>query len=151
MDVFDKMTDIRKGGTFLPMVLFEYFPLAKVNTVPISATAFRRQLTPSVLAILQWDGAFPEKTNEAKTLINVLEGAFARGQDGLSESDKLGYTNYGHDVEIPAGHITHPSMAQVVTRSQLAFGPNYARLQAIKKEYDPECIFNRWYPIAPAA
>ncbi|KAJ3530516.1 hypothetical protein NMY22_g8543 [Coprinellus aureogranulatus] len=46
------------------------------------------------------------------------------------------------DVEIPAGHITHPSMAQVVTRSQLAFGPNYARLQAIKKEYDPECIFN---------
>ena len=76
--------------------MFEYISLAKVNSVPISATAFRRQLSPNVLTVLQWDGGASEKTGEAKSLIAELEDVFVRGQDGLSDSDKLGYTNYGH-------------------------------------------------------
>ncbi|TEB23719.1 FAD binding domain-containing protein [Coprinellus micaceus] len=147
----DKMTRIHQEGVFTPTVMFEYFPLAKVNSVPIATTAFRRQLTPSILTVLRWDAAYPEKAAEAKILSAGLEGAFLRAQDGLNNSDKLGYTNYGHDVEIPAGHLAHPSLVHVATRSQLAFGPNYARLQSLKEKYDPECIFNRWYPISPAS
>jgi hypothetical protein len=164
----DKMTRIHQEGVFTPTVMFEYFPLAKVNSVPIATTAFRRQLTPSILTVLRWDAAYPEKAAEAKILSAGLEGAFLRAQDGLNNSDKLGYTNYGHgqlsvvtlfaqvadskvDVEIPAGHLAHPSLVHVATRSQLAFGPNYARLQSLKEKYDPECIFNLWYPISPAS
>jgi FAD/FMN-containing dehydrogenase len=29
------------------------------------------------------------------------------------------------------------------------FGANYTRLQAIKAEYDPNMLFNLWYPIQP--
>jgi FAD/FMN-containing dehydrogenase len=31
------------------------------------------------------------------------------------------------------------------------FGENYARLQKIKKEYDPDLVFYKWSPITPAA
>ena len=29
--------------------------------------------------------------------------------------------------------------------------PAYERLQRLKKRYDPENTFNRWFPITPAA
>ena len=31
------------------------------------------------------------------------------------------------------------------------FGSNYERLQEIKKKYDPELVFNKWFVITPAA
>ena len=90
------MARIHQEGVFTPTVLFEYFPLAKVNSVPIATTAFRRQLTPSTLTILRWDATHPERTAEAKALSSGLEEAFLGAQDGLNNSEKLGYTNYGH-------------------------------------------------------
>ena len=38
-----------------------------------------------------------------------------------------------------------------VDRAKIAFGSNYPKLQQIKKKYDPENVFNRWFPIIPAA
>jgi FAD/FMN-containing dehydrogenase len=38
-----------------------------------------------------------------------------------------------------------------VDRAKLAFGSNYPKLQQVKKKYDPESVFNRWFPIIPAA
>ena len=31
------------------------------------------------------------------------------------------------------------------------FGENYARLQKLKKEYDPDLVFFKWSPITPQA
>ena len=35
-------------------------------------------------------------------------------------------------------------------RAKAAFGSNYPRLQQVKKLYDPDLFFNRWFPISPA-
>ena len=35
-------------------------------------------------------------------------------------------------------------------KARNGFADNYPRLQKIKKQYDPEVFFNRWFPIAPA-
>ena len=35
-------------------------------------------------------------------------------------------------------------------KARAAFGEAYPKLQQIKKKYDPELVFNRWYPIIPA-
>ena len=35
-------------------------------------------------------------------------------------------------------------------KAKAAFGEAYPKLQQIKKKYDPELVFNRWYPIIPA-
>ena len=40
--------------------------------------------------------------------------------------------------------------SDVHDRAKLVFGENYPRLQEIKKRYDPENIFNKWFPITPA-
>lgn len=38
----------------------------------------------------------------------------------------------------------------VPNKAELVFGENYPRLQQVKKRYDPDNIFNKWFPITPA-
>ena len=38
-----------------------------------------------------------------------------------------------------------------IDKSELNFGSNYKRLQEIKKKYDPELVFHKWFVITPAA
>ena len=35
-------------------------------------------------------------------------------------------------------------------KARTLFGDNYPRLQKLKKQYDPDMVFNRWWVIAPA-
>lgn len=37
-----------------------------------------------------------------------------------------------------------------VDKARLLFGVNYPKLQQIKKKYDPELVFNKWFNITPA-
>ena len=37
------------------------------------------------------------------------------------------------------------------SKSRVLFGPNYSRLQRLKAQYDPECVFSKWFPITPNA
>lgn len=55
--------------------------------------------------------------------------------------DGFGYLNYA-DV--------HSSDQENDHNTRKAYGPNYPRLQALKRKYDPEMIFNRWFRIKPA-
>ena len=35
-------------------------------------------------------------------------------------------------------------------KASVAFGENYQRLGEVKRVYDPDGVFNKWFPIAPA-
>jgi FAD/FMN-containing dehydrogenase len=35
-------------------------------------------------------------------------------------------------------------------KARNGFGENYSRLQKVKKQFDPDNFFNRWFPITPA-
>ena len=39
----------------------------------------------------------------------------------------------------------------VKNKAEGLFGKNYPRLQELKKKYDPENIFNKWFAITPSA
>jgi hypothetical protein len=36
-------------------------------------------------------------------------------------------------------------------KAQVLFAENYPKLQVLKKKYDPECVFSKWFVITPAA
>ena len=38
-----------------------------------------------------------------------------------------------------------------IDKSEVNFGSNYKRLQEIKKKYDPDVVFNKWFVIKPSA
>ncbi|KAJ2912202.1 hypothetical protein MD484_g8212, partial [Candolleomyces efflorescens] len=137
--------EIARTQKFTPSIIYEYFPLHKVNAVPIDATAFRRELTPNILLTFAWDGG-KERTEEARSTAQKLVDILVAGQSGLTKSEKFGYTNY--DTEAAAAEVRNAAGSE--ERSKLAFASNYPRLQQIKKKYDPENVFNRWFPIIPA-
>lgn len=97
-----KVTEVVKAGKFRTGVLFEYFSLKKVNEVPVAATAFRRELSSNILVQLTWDGEHPEWTGEAREVAKDLVDIVLRHQGMLNDSEKLGYTNYGHGKPHPS-------------------------------------------------
>jgi FAD/FMN-containing dehydrogenase len=36
-------------------------------------------------------------------------------------------------------------------KAEALFGPNYPKLRELKKKYDPQNVFNKWFAITPAA
>ncbi|KAF6762816.1 FAD binding domain-containing protein [Ephemerocybe angulata] len=137
--------EISQNQNFFPSIIYEYFPLSKVNAVPIDATAFRRELSPNILLTFAWDGE-EEKTQEARATAQKLVDILIEGQKGLSKTEQSGYTNYDTDAALLDVGYT----AGNGDRAKLAFSSNYPKLQIIKKKYDPENVFNRWFPIIPA-
>ena len=55
-------------------------------------------------------------------------------------------------------HISLPVSEEITSaatvpeiKPESLFGENYARLQELKKKYDPDLVFFKWNPIVPAA
>lgn len=86
--------ELAQNQKFFPSIIWEYFPLSKVNAVPVSATAFRRELTPNILFTFAWGGP-KDRTSEARTAVQNMVDILIAGQRGLSKSEEFGYTNYG--------------------------------------------------------
>ena len=56
----------------------------------------------------------------------------------------------------PDGLFVEPQIdagvgGHVADKAQALFGSNYPRLQQLKKKYDPEMLFAKWFVIQPAA
>ena len=109
-------------------VVFEHFH-GRAVSVPVTATAFpHRREGFNMLVISQW--LEPADTDReiqwARDLYKAMQPFYAAGR----------YINYQSDVD-----------ADVVAA---AYGPNYARLRAIKGRYDPDNLFHVNQNIAPA-
>lgn len=56
--------------------------------------------------------------------------------------DSVGYTNHADVFSV---------QNETDDYARRAFGPNYPRLQEVKRKYDPDVVFNKWFCIRPAA
>ncbi|KAJ7596373.1 hypothetical protein C8J56DRAFT_882129 [Mycena floridula] len=122
------------------VLAYEIMNWKKVMSVPLDATAFQRRGELVAAIIFMWDGISEEKTKLAKDFSKKLSGILHEGSSSLTPiSERLGYANAD-------GEATIRDDAKVA----LVFGSNYRRLQMIKKKYDPEQVFNRWFPVVPA-
>lgn len=161
---FGRVLDVSKDG-FQANVIYEYFPLSKIRSVPNGLSAFRRDPTPSILITTMWADNTTDLTDHARAIAYELAGIITGGQSDITSTQTLGYSNYGKshlcvvvridckDLPLfladPEG-VTGGKEA-VDGKARLVFGENYPKLQQIKKKYDPENIFNKWFPITPAA
>ncbi|KAI0332483.1 FAD-binding domain-containing protein [Cubamyces sp. BRFM 1775] len=139
--VFARATALSVPGAYAVNALLEYFPLRAANAVPDGATAYVRGLTANVLclAIAADEGAEAQKymQDAARELI----GMFAERPE-----ENMGYGNYSPDSDALANEGSVPT-----DKAKLLFRTNYPRLQQIKKRYDPDMVFNKWFVITPAA
>lgn len=103
---YDKAVEAIKTGNFQGGVLYEYFPLDKVNAVPRSATAFRREMVNNVLINISWDGQAGDHTEEARTLSHEIADIINSAQSDMTVSESAGYSNYGQVLFImSSGYI----------------------------------------------
>jgi hypothetical protein len=50
----------------------------------------------------------------------------------------------------PDQAISYANYSSGDEESHEIYGANYGRLRQLKQRYDPNCLFNKWYPIVPA-
>lgn len=128
-----------------PIVMFNFWPKKRLMEHHVIECAFRHDPYPDLAFIASYKSNTPENLATARARVYELHD-FVRGFDvmsGMSTSALAGYAN--NDDEAASTELE-----QRAKRSREAFGDVYPRLQEIKKKYDPDMVFNRWYPIIPA-
>lgn len=135
---WDTWNEIVKKAPF-SAVMYEFYPYRTVAKVPIEQAAFaQRHEFMTVLCILIWtdDSFTPNARDELLRLKSVVSGSSSK-----EAQESLGYVNYADPFS---------TLNETDEYAKKLFGPNYSRLQAVKKKYDPDMVFNKWFAIQPA-
>jgi hypothetical protein len=140
--VFDKATQLSENKTLQMNILYEYVSTTKVHSVPAGTTAFRRRPGYNILLLADWAEDTPENLNAARDGVWSLADLLSKSQTDFPEVEKVGYANYDFEEEV--GGVQG-------NKAQAIFAENYPKLQILKKKYDPENIFSKWFAITPAA
>lgn len=93
----DKYLEVANSGNFLGAILYEYFPLHKINSLDGDTTAFRRDHASSILINITWDNSVEDRTQEARKHAYAIAACINGGED-LTSSESLGYANYGKSL-----------------------------------------------------
>lgn len=163
-NTYAKVQEISKSGTFSILAVYELLPLQKINSVPLNTTAYRRSTNPNCLLSLNWPRDLNSQAlvDEARSLTHQLAACVAGGASELEDEKSRPYANYGMNVYPLILYVIDDigcmldaegdarSQEEVKKIAHVAFGDNYPALQKIKKIYDPDNIFNRWFAITPA-
>ncbi|KAF8631121.1 hypothetical protein AX15_002468 [Amanita polypyramis BW_CC] len=122
-------------------VLCEYIPLNKMKAVPNGTMAFHRTGNTNMLTFLQWDNSTGDRSLEAREIAREVCGSILGDKSRLDDPSFFGYGNYDGEALV--------DVKDCLNRAEAAFGINYPKLQLIKRKYDPDNIFNKWFPIVP--
>jgi hypothetical protein len=131
-DFFEKYSSAVAPSKFL----IEFRSHAKTLSVAPSATAIRARRKALTLAIeVQHDDTVSDQTirQEVQGMIGKVKTA-VRKESLVRGSDNFTLANIADGQEKVAD----------------MFGENLPRLRELKRKYDPNFVFDKWFPIAPA-
>ena len=153
--VLEKLSEVKLKDVIC-VVAFHYLSKSTTKDIPNGTMAFNRAIKPTALVILQWDNAIHDHSLEARKIAHEIASSILGDKSLLRDPLWFGYGNYG---ELPGQSsdgsefkplIDGEAPTDMKDSSSSAFGPSYLRLQGIKKKFDPENVFNKWFPIVPA-
>jgi Berberine and berberine like len=133
----------KKNGssTNRTMIVMNDFALQKGGYVAPDATAFYRKPWFNFQIVADWADRVD------------LDGEMEIWADGLIQEivnlEENDATIAPEDKR--AGKMAYWNASNGKASSERVFGSNYSKLRIIKKKFDPENIFNKWYPIQPSA
>ncbi|KAI9465877.1 FAD-binding domain-containing protein [Lactarius psammicola] len=150
-DVADKLVSrlpqlsAESGVNFF--VVHECVPTNKILAVPNHATAHIRGPRINILILATWDSKDTNILDTVRDAANELGRILVQAEKIIPESLNVGYGNY--IPEYIESAVVGRSGSKVDAKA--LFGENYARLQKLKQEYDPDLVFFKWCPITPQA
>ncbi|KAG8909127.1 hypothetical protein FRC01_007115, partial [Tulasnella sp. 417] len=112
------------------VIMYEFYPYGKVASVPLEHGAFaQRHCFVTVLCLIIWtDESFtPYARDELLKVKSVVSGSSSQ-----AAQESLGYSNYADPFS---------TLNETDEYARKLFGPNYPRLQEVKKRYDPDMAF----------
>jgi hypothetical protein len=163
---FTRLLELSEGPEFDIFIGFEYLPLTKVMQAGPDATAYVRRGYPNVINIIRWKDNTPENLEIARTIGQELIGIIAKSNIGAGAAVNLGYGNYGMGMypfaftnrlttlivfQDAEGHLPEDVEGFPYSgKAHLLYGEHYPKLQALKKQYDPDVVFSNFFVITPA-
>jgi len=132
------------GGEIKPVIVLEYIPINKIHSIPNGTCAFKRQRFASGIGLMTWQNNTLENLELARSIGRELANIVATGQQEYLGQVQQGYANYDQDTSEEEDGVV------IKDRAKALFLENYPRLQELKKKYDPENIFNKWFAITPS-
>ncbi|QRV92198.1 FAD-binding domain protein [Ceratobasidium sp. AG-Ba] len=122
------------------VVAFELHHPTKWASVPSDGTAYvHRDPTYNIMCLLCWED--PAFTQQAADVARAFDEEFMGHRNKHFPPQLIaqgGYTNYLDEDSQMASKV-------VVNRR---FGSNFPRLAELKRKYDPDNLFGKWFPIA---
>lgn len=156
---FDRIMDM--AGPDSPLHCFlnlEYLPHGKINSVPADETPYRRNLPGNGVCFVFWDENTPGLEARAKGLVDELSSMVkvpGMHYGNFSESsctvfDAMSVLAYAPQQGADTEALPSPEGVVKPVRAKELFREHYPRLQEIKKKYDPDMMFNKWFVVHPA-
>jgi hypothetical protein len=118
-------------------LVFEIRSYAKSSSIPVSAMAFALRRSAIMVAMeAQHDNSVADSVmrEEVKAITD-------KARDLVRKKGLYPEGTATFNANISTGREKIVDM----------FGENLPKLRELKKKYDPKFVFNKWYPIAPAA
>jgi FAD/FMN-containing dehydrogenase len=122
------------------MIFLNDFPFKRVNLLPVDVTAYNRDQCYNLQILPEWADRV-EFDDYAEKWAGDLLNDFIVAEE--------------NDPAVPVdkrivGRSAYWNESDGTTDAAIVFGTNYPRLREIKKKYDPDNVFHKWYPIKPA-
>ncbi|KAJ6264667.1 hypothetical protein Dda_0816 [Drechslerella dactyloides] len=116
----------------------------KIASVPLDATAYANRRTGMLFGIdFIWDDQKLDERMmaEAKDCIGTLRRIIKE-------------TNEQRGIADVGGHVAATTLYPLITDGEeklvSVFGPNLQRMRELKRKYDPNVMWDKWYPVDPA-
>lgn len=89
---FDQALQISASGYPKLNILYEYMPVAKINSPP---AALLRRPGYNVVILATWEKDTPENQIAVQQHVRNIADILSKSQTTLTEAEKVGYANYG--------------------------------------------------------